>query len=174
MFAYPNSMVQDAYYFAMEAHSNQKRKYTGEPYIVHPVRVARSVIDVTDDPVVIAAALLHDVVEDTHYTIEDIAREFGSNVARIVADLTDPVVYGLNRATKIEAKLTHLKYARPDSQTVKLADIIDNVPSIAENDPTFAPLYIDEKVRALPLLRQGHPVLVGKAEMILASLLLRF
>ncbi|MGK0307710.1 MAG: guanosine-3',5'-bis(diphosphate) 3'-pyrophosphohydrolase, partial [Urechidicola sp.] len=81
-------VIRKAFDLSVEAHSSQRRK-TGEPYIYHPIAVAKIVayeigLGVTS----IVAALLHDVVEDTDYTLEDIEREFGETVARIVNGLT--------------------------------------------------------------------------------------
>jgi GTP pyrophosphokinase len=80
--------IRKAFDLAVEAHSSQRRK-TGEPYIYHPIAVAKIVAyEIGLDTTSIVAALLHDVVEDTYYTIEDIERLFGENVARIVNGLT--------------------------------------------------------------------------------------
>ena len=80
--------IRKAFDIALEAHKNQRRK-TGEPYIFHPIAVAKIVAyEIGLDTTSIVAALLHDVVEDTDYTIEDIERLFGENVARIVNGLT--------------------------------------------------------------------------------------
>jgi guanosine-3',5'-bis(diphosphate) 3'-pyrophosphohydrolase len=76
--------------FAARYHQNQMRKDGKTPYIAHPFRVAMTVRDVfgVDDPVALAAALLHDVIEDTTADYDDLDREFGSEVARVVASLT--------------------------------------------------------------------------------------
>lgn len=80
--------IRKAFDIAVEAHKEQRRK-TGEPYIYHPIAVAKIVAyEIGLDTTSIVAALLHDVVEDTDYTIEDIERLFGENVARIVNGLT--------------------------------------------------------------------------------------
>jgi GTP pyrophosphokinase len=80
--------IRKAFDIALEAHSSQRRK-TGEPYIFHPIAVAKIVAyEIGLDTTSIVAALLHDVVEDTDYTIEDIERLFGENVSRIVNGLT--------------------------------------------------------------------------------------
>lgn len=80
--------IRKAFDIALEAHSKQRRK-TGEPYIFHPIAVAKIVAyEIGLDTTSIIAALLHDVVEDTDYTVEDIERLFGENVARIVNGLT--------------------------------------------------------------------------------------
>lgn len=81
-------LVRNAFDIAVEAHSSQRRK-TGEPYIFHPIAVAKIVAnEIGLGATSIAAALLHDVVEDTHYTIDDMERLFGENIARIVSGLT--------------------------------------------------------------------------------------
>ncbi|SDW89376.1 GTP pyrophosphokinase [Lutibacter oricola] len=80
--------IRKAFDLSLEAHSSQRRK-TGEPYIFHPIAVAKIVAyEIGLDTTSIVAALLHDVVEDTDYTLEDIERLFGENVARIVNGLT--------------------------------------------------------------------------------------
>lgn len=81
-------LIRTAFDLAVEAHSEQRRK-TGEPYIYHPIAVAKIVAyEIGLGATSIAAALLHDVVEDTDYTIEDMERLFGENIARIVSGLT--------------------------------------------------------------------------------------
>ena len=82
-----NEMLQKAYEFAKEAHSNQKRA-SGEPYFIHPCAVADILIDLGLDAATIAAALLHDVIEDTSSTAEDIKREFGDEVLDLVGGVT--------------------------------------------------------------------------------------
>ncbi|GGE75319.1 RelA/SpoT family protein [Priestia taiwanensis] len=79
--------VQHAYEFAREAHKEQYRK-SGEPYIIHPIQVAGILADLDMDPVTVSAGFLHDVVEDTDVTIEDIEREFGKEAAMLVDGVT--------------------------------------------------------------------------------------
>ncbi|MFN0729441.1 RelA/SpoT family protein [Polaribacter gochangensis] len=86
--AQDKKIIRSAFELAVEAHSDQRRK-TGEPYIYHPIAVAKIVAyEIGLGAISIAAALLHDVVEDTYYTIEDIERLFGQKIARIVSGLT--------------------------------------------------------------------------------------
>ena len=82
-------IINKAKMLAGKAHEGQTRKYTGLPYIVHPIEVATIVqtVEHTDD--MIAAALLHDVVEDCDYTVADIAKEVSPAVAKLVDGLTD-------------------------------------------------------------------------------------
>nr|MCH9665352.1 HD domain-containing protein [Gammaproteobacteria bacterium] len=81
------AIISRAFRFAAEAHKHQKR-YSGEPYITHPLAVAEIVADMKLDVEAIAAALLHDVVEDTVESIKDIENNFGINIATIVEGLT--------------------------------------------------------------------------------------
>lgn len=81
------SIVEKAYRYAEEKHSGQTRK-SGEPYFIHPVRVAHTIASLELDPQSVCAALLHDVVEDTEVTYEDIAAEFGETVAMLVDGVT--------------------------------------------------------------------------------------
>ncbi len=83
----PSKAITTALEFAHQAHDNQFRK-SGEPYIVHPVLVGSIVASITGDEAMVIAALLHDVVEDTHITIEDVARDYGEDVAHLVEGLT--------------------------------------------------------------------------------------
>ncbi len=79
--------IENAINFAIEAHKGQYRK-SGEPYVVHPIMVAAIVASIASDKIMVIAALLHDVVEDTEYKIEDIEDLFGENVANLVEGLT--------------------------------------------------------------------------------------
>ncbi len=80
-----NDILDKAIIFATNAHSGSFRKGTNLPYIVHPMEVASIVSTMTDDRSVMAAAMLHDTVEDTNTTIDDIRREFGDKVADLVS-----------------------------------------------------------------------------------------
>ena len=80
-------LVEKAYSFAEEAHRGQLRN-SGEEYIQHPLEVAKILAELELDEATIAAALLHDVVEDTKYTMEDIEKEFGPHVALLVDGVT--------------------------------------------------------------------------------------
>ena len=83
------SMVEKAYKLARDAHKDQKRK-SGEPYIIHPLCVAIILAELELDKETIVAGILHDVVEDTKYTIEDIQNEFGEKVANLVMGASEP------------------------------------------------------------------------------------
>jgi (p)ppGpp synthase/HD superfamily hydrolase len=147
--------TQPALTYATAAHAavGQRRKYTHEPYIVHPIRVANTVDSYggTDD--MISAAYLHDVVEDTRITIEDINDMFGSVVAVIVDGLTDvSVPEDGNRAVRKAMDRQHSADATWAAQFVKCADIIDNASDIGDNDPSFNVVYRKEMVSLLEVL----------------------
>ncbi len=79
--------ISSALDFAIEAHENQLRK-SGEPYVIHPILVAAITASISNDPIMVISALLHDVVEDTDKTIDDIRESFGLDVEHIVSGLT--------------------------------------------------------------------------------------
>ena len=80
-------LVARAYEYARDAHSEQYRK-SGEPYIIHPIQVAGILVDLHMDPATVSAGFLHDVVEDTEVTLEDIEREFNKEIAMLVDGVT--------------------------------------------------------------------------------------
>jgi (p)ppGpp synthase/HD superfamily hydrolase len=164
------TMVEKALEFARKAHKGQVRKYTGEPYVVHPIEVMGIVRGVTDDPEMQAAALLHDVVEDCPVTIEDIEQSFGSRVAALVDDLTDvSKPEDGNRAVRKELDRQHTAKASPAAKTIKLADLISNSRSIIRFDPNFAKVFMKEKARLLEVLVEGDTELLDRATDIVAS-----
>ena len=152
--------------FADAAHRSveQLRKYTGEPYIVHPQAVADLVRSVPHSEAMVAAALLHDVVEDTPVTIEQIAAEFGEEVAELVAWLTDVSrPEDGNRATRKARDLEHTRGAPAAAKTIKLADLIDNTRTIKAHDPSFWKVYRREKLALLRVLKEGDATLWQRA-----------
>lgn len=151
--------------FAKAAHGDQKRKYTGEPYINHCAAVAQ-IIDTTvpHTPEMIAAAWLHDVVEDTDTRLYAIKEKFGPVVADLVYWLTDvSKPQDGNRAKRKDLDRLHLAQAPPDAQTIKYADIIDNFLTIAEHDPDFAIVYRKEKALLLAVMDKGNQTLLRQA-----------
>jgi (p)ppGpp synthase/HD superfamily hydrolase len=146
--------------FATAAHAGQTRKYTGEPYITHCAAVAELVAARPHTPEMLAAAWLHDTVEDTTTTIEDVRGAFGEVVAALVADLTDVSrPEDGNRKARKAIDRAHTAMASPEAKTVKLADLIDNSKSIIDHDSKFAQVYMAEKAELLKVLREGDPSL---------------
>jgi len=160
-------LVQRATEFATAAHDGQVRKYTGVPYIVHPIEVMEIVKTVPHDDAMLAAALLHDVVEDCDVTIEEIIVEFGSDVASLVSDLTDVSrPEDGNRKVRKTKDRNHSATSSSRAQTVKLADLISNATDIIVNDPSFARVFIKEKKMLLQVLTRGDASLRGRAQRI--------
>ncbi|MBN8901419.1 MAG: hypothetical protein BGO51_10435 [Rhodospirillales bacterium 69-11] len=157
-------MIDRALAFATRAHAGQIRRYTGEPYVAHCISVAEIVRSVPHTPEMIAAALLHDTVEDTPVTLDEIAREFGPIVAALVYELTDvSKPEDGNRAARKAIDREHTAKASPDAKTIKLADLIDNTKSIVAHDPAFARVYLPEKRQLLKVLQEGDRTLWEQA-----------
>lgn len=164
------TLVERAAIFAAECHQGQIRKYTGDPYIRHPRSVVALVQSVPHTEAMLCAAWLHDVVEDTGATIEDLRQIFGEEVASLVVMLTDvSTLNDGNRATRKAIDRAHLANASPAAQTVKLADLIDNAESIACHDPKFAAVYFREKTALLEVLTGGDARLWQRAQDIIAA-----
>ena len=150
-----DSLAQTALVFATAAHAavGQMRKYTDDPYIVHPIRVATTVAKFGGTDEMIAAAYLHDVVEDTGVSIVDIQDMFGTDVALIVDGLTDvSVPEDGNRAVRKAIDRQHSAGATYEAQFVKCADIIDNAHDIGDNDPSFNLVYRKEMLLLIQVL----------------------
>jgi hypothetical protein len=165
-------LVERAKAYATRAHKriDHRRKYSKQPYEVHLEAVAKLVASVTDQPETIAAAWLHDTVEDTPATLGDIEANFGTEVAELVEELTDVSKPGDgNRARRKEIDRRHLAQASARAKTVKLADLIDNCSDITRHDPRFARVYLSEMGALLEVLREGDATLLRQAQSLHAS-----
>jgi (p)ppGpp synthase/HD superfamily hydrolase len=152
--------------FATAAHAavGQKRKYTNTPYIEHPAAVAEIVRAVPHTEAMLAAAWLHDVVEDTKVTHADLVAEFGEEVADLVKWLTDvSAPQDGNRAARKRKDLMNLAEAPAGAQTVKVADLLDNAKTIVEFDPHFARVFLAEKAALLTVLTKADTTLLARA-----------
>ena len=164
--------VYGAYLFALWAHRGQKRKYTFDPYIVHPVEVMQIVATVPHTKDMLMAALLHDVVEDCGVQNSTIRAVFGHGVADLVHWLTDPPkahTAGMNRAARKAQDCARLARAPADAQTIKLADLISNTVSITEYDPDFSVVYLREKAELLKVLTRGDAGLHRQAQTVMGD-----
>ena len=164
-----SDLIEKARRFAFEAHNaiGQRRKYTDEPYTVHLEAVAELVESAGGDDEMIAAAYLHDIVEDTETSIEDIESLFGSDVAYLVDHLTDVSSPGDgNRAERKALDRAHTAKGDARVQTIKLADIIHNCQTVADCDPEFAKVYLEEKRKLLEVLQDGDADLLAAARKI--------
>jgi (p)ppGpp synthase/HD superfamily hydrolase len=163
------SLIHDASVFAFAAHRaiGQRRKYTGDCYTNHTRAVAQMVSMHGLNEHAVAAAHLHDVVEDTHIAHEDIYQMFGTRVADLVWHLTDEVTDGANRATRKARDRARLAVAPADAQSIKLADLIDNTKSIIRHDRAFAKVYLAEMQMLLDVLNKGDASLRTLARSVL-------
>ena len=165
------TIIEQAANYAKAAHESidQRRKFTNKPYIVHPRAVAEIVTSVTDDKEMICAAWLHDVVEDTPRTIEQVTDAFNKPIARLVDELTNVTSNSSgNRKKQAEANRTHIAKISRQAKTIKLADIIDNLTGIFNNDTgnldtDWAAQYVSEKALLIKVLREGDPLLFDHA-----------
>lgn len=122
--------------FAARKHSTQRRKgEAGEPYVNHLAEVARLVAEATGgkDTVAVLAALLHDAIEDTPTTREDLEREFGREVADIVVEVTDDK--SLPKTERKRLQMETAPHKSPRAKLIKIADKTSNLRSIAGSPP---------------------------------------
>ncbi len=161
--------------FADRAHGDQQRKYTPERYIAHPVRVMETCRQYIATLPVLAAALLHDVLEDTgvqppelhDFLLQVLKPGDAAQALKLVTELTDvytkaeyPRLNRRRRKIKETARLSNVSAA---AQTIKYADIMDNTKAIARQDPGFAPVYLQEARALLDVMRDGDPKLHERA-----------
>lgn len=156
--------INTAKYFAVAAHAavKQKRKYTGEDYYWHCYNVADIVQRNGGTETMIAAAWLHDTVEDAGVTIELIEECFGSRVAGYVEALTDREEG--NRKERKRLACIRLGNACAEVQTIELADLIDNTSTVVRYDHAFANTYMQEKRDLLEVLTKGDAKLYAIAK----------
>ena len=131
------TLLDRAIVFAVRAHAGTERRGKGFPYIVHPMEAMEIVATMTCDQELLAAAALHDTVEDTDVTIEQIRTEFGDRIASLVASESDTVLDGLSveeswHARK-QAAIDRLALASRDGKIVALGDKLSNMRAIARD-----------------------------------------
>ena len=121
------SIITEAYRVAEHAHRDQTRR-SGEPYITHPIAVAQILADLGVTPPVVAAALLHDTVEDTDYTLEELTEQFGDEIALLVDGVTklDKVQYGDSAQAETVRKMIVAMTKDIRVLVIKLADRLHN------------------------------------------------
>lgn len=162
--------------FATEAHGSQTRKYTGDPYIVHPIAVAKIVEQHGGDANMVYAALLHDVLEDTHInniqllaflrTINELTPHEALDIHDLVVELTDIYIKedypNFNRKERKELEADRLGRTSDRAQTIKYADLFDNTLTITEYDKNFSKVYLREKDTLLNYMTKGNTELKVK------------
>jgi (p)ppGpp synthase/HD superfamily hydrolase len=160
-------IVEKARIFATAAHAavGQKRKYTGEDYIVHPIEVmelVKSTRGATDE--MLAASLLHDTLEDTEVTYSLLHQEFGLVIADYVLWLSDvSKPEDGNRSLRKMLDRQHIAAAPAEVATIKTADLIANTRSILAHDKKFAAVYLEEKRLLLTVLTKADAGLRARA-----------
>lgn len=150
--------VFQAIRFVTVAHGDQKRKYTGDPYVVHLLDVHATIQKACpNDFTLQVAALLHDTLEDTSTQPEEIYHVFGAEVCALVQEVTDvSKPSDGNRQIRKALDCDHLAKASPRGKSLKLADLLDNTSSILSHDPDFARVYMHEKRRLLAVLTDSN------------------
>ncbi len=130
-------LLDRAIVFAVRAHAGTERRGKGFPYIVHPLEAVEIVSTMTPDQELLAAAALHDTVEDTDVTVEEIRREFGDRIASIVASESDTFEEGVSEEeswhSRKRAAIERLSKASRDAKIVALGDKLSNMRAIARD-----------------------------------------
>lgn len=162
-----SELIERARYYATVRHRriDQRRKYTFQPYEQHLLAVAKTLADAGAGDDAIAAAWLHDLVEDTPATFDEVVSEFGENVAQLVRELTDvSCLSDGNRAARKAIDREHLANASDTAQQIKLADLIDNCQDICRHDSRFGRVYLGEMKALLSVIREQDSALFKRAE----------
>ena len=132
-----NQLILKAAHFAAQKHRDQRRKDKEvSPYINHPISVAKIISEIgnIEDPEVLAAALLHDTIEDTKTTPEELIDDFGERVCSLVQEVTDDKT--LPKLERKQRQIDHAKEISGDAAIIKLGDKIANVTDITNTPPT--------------------------------------
>ena len=129
-----STLLDRAIIFAVNAHRNTERRGKGFPYIVHPMEAVEIVATITPDQELLAAAALHDTVEDTDVTVEDIRREFGDRIANLVHAESDQFTEGVSEEDswhdRKQAAIDRLRNAPHDAKIVAMGDKLSNMRAI--------------------------------------------
>lgn len=130
-------LLDKAIIFAVHAHHNSERRGKGFPYIVHPMEAVEIVATITPDQELLAAAALHDTIEDTDVTVEDIRREFGDRIAELVYAESDQFTEGVSEEEswhdRKQAAINRLASASHDAKIVAMGDKLSNMRAIARD-----------------------------------------
>lgn len=130
-------ILDNAIIFAINAHRGQLRKGSNVPYILHSTEVAAIVGSMTEDEEIVAAAVLHDTVEDTDVTLEEIREHFGSRIAELVAAESENKRENLSSAStwkiRKEETIAHLKTATKEVKMLTLGDKLSNIRSVCRD-----------------------------------------
>lgn len=148
------NLLDRAIIFAVKAHHNSERRGKGFPYIVHPLEAVEIVATISPDQELLAAAALHDTIEDTNVTLEDIRREFGERVASLVEAESDKLIVGLPEEEtwheRKQAAIDRLREASHDAKIVAMGDKLSNMRAIyrdymTKGDALWQIFHVTEK-----------------------------
>jgi guanosine-3',5'-bis(diphosphate) 3'-pyrophosphohydrolase len=156
-------LLFDALAFAAHKHRAQRRKdIEASPYINHPIALADVLANAggVEDPVTLCAALLHDTIEDTETSYEELREKFGKAIADVVMEVTDDKT--LDKAARKALQVAHAHKLSQSARLVKLADKICNLRDMASSPPATWPLerkqeYYEWAKRVIDGLRGAHP-----------------
>ena len=137
------SLLDRAILFAVQAHAGTPRRGKGFPYIVHPMEALAIVATMTDDQELLAAAVLHDVVEDTDITLDELRSQFGERVADLVDTESDRFGEGKDWRTRKEESLKRLREASREGKIVAMGDKLSNMRAIARDFTTKGEVFWD-------------------------------
>ena len=137
------SLLDRAIQFAVQAHSGAQRRGKGFPYIVHPMEAMAIAATMTPDQEILAAAALHDVVEDTDVTLDDLRSQFGDRVAQLVDTESDHFKDDLDWRARKEDSLKRLRGATRDEKIVALGDKLSNMRAIARDFTSKGEVFWD-------------------------------
>tara|TARA_B100001105_G_scaffold81929_1_gene64970 strand:+ start:1570 stop:2139 length:570 start_codon:yes stop_codon:yes gene_type:complete len=152
--------------FAAAAHASigQLEPYTGKPYSEHTRAVARVVATFIDSPEVVAAAHLHDTIEDPKVPKSELAARFGPAVAELVDEVTSKATPDMgNRAARVASEVRRIAGISSDAKSIKCGDVTVAMSNIVARDLRFARTYVPEKRALLASLEGAHPRLLAMA-----------
>lgn len=168
-FAMSMRLITLAYDVAGKAHEGQRRRGNGEPYVNHPIRVAKTVSEAGGDEEQVIAAVLHDTVEDGSLTLQDIEDKFGSGIRHLVDGCTDDSsIAQLPLKERKQAQAEKFRKSDVRTQLIKLADQDDNLQSLLETldgrKTNYAMSYAECALMVAQACGQACPALLQRAE----------
>ena len=154
------SLLDKAIIYAVNAHSGVERRGKGFPYIVHPLEAVSIVASITNDQELLAAAALHDVIEDTECTEEDIRKEFGDRIAKLVSSESDLVVEGKTESESWKERkqfaIDRLKKLDKDAKIVSIGDKLSNARAMLQDYESMGEELWNKFHVKDPLLHKWH------------------
>lgn len=165
-----------AAHFAAKCHSGQVRKFSGDPYIIHPISVANKISNNHQEQSLIIAALLHDTIEDCDVKYEDILQHFGRNVAELVKSVTNSCFEG-SRAGRKLAEFSRIAKCSTNAKILKLYDRLDNVEDLESRmisgnaTKSFCVLYARESAMLIDMIGDSDDWCAGQIENVCSEIL---